>query len=110
MITTTAGIILHAIEAGRLEVKALTNEKQTSLVLVISGREVLRVGCLHLDRPGAKVTSDGRSVEVFPSRGLPEGFSIPCDKHEEAVLIAETIDGLFEDAYNNLMDVRAAGE
>src|SRR3954467_7115272 len=110
MITTTAGIILHAIEAGRLEVKALTNEKQTSLVLVISGREILRVGCLHLDRPGAKVTPDGRSVEVFPSRGLPDGFSIPCAKHEEAVLIAETIDGLFANAYEDLMDVHTAGE
>jgi len=103
--TVTSDQLLIAIESDELEARAITDNDASVILILIDGKEVLRVGCLHLlDRPGAKVTLDGRSVEVFPSHGLPQGLSIGCKTHEEASLIADALDRCFESAYLDLMD------
>ena len=35
---------------------------------------------------------------------MPDGFEIQCETHEEAVLIAESIDASLESAYLQLVD------
>ena len=98
--------LLTAIECGELEARPLIEGDQIFILILIGGSEVERIGCLHLERPGAKVTPDGRSVEVFPSHGLPDGFSIPCGTHEQAITIAEALNDCFETAYLDLMDAK----
>lgn len=98
--------ILTAIEFGELAAKPVTDGMGSALKILVADCEVARIGSLHLDRPGAKVTPDGRSVEVFPSHGLPDGFMIPCETHEDAVVIAEALDKCFEIAHLQLMEER----
>lgn len=99
-----ANQFLAAIEREALGAVTYCLKDQFSIALTIDGKEVNRVGCLLADRPFARTSHDGRSVEVFPSPGMPDGFEIQCQTHEEAVLIAESIDECFESAYLTLLD------
>ena len=82
------------------------------ITIIVDGAEFARIVCLKIERPKAKVTEDGKSVDVFPSPGMPDGFAIPVGAHEEAILIAEMLDNLFEKAYLALYDYerRTPGE
>jgi hypothetical protein len=102
--TIAANQLLTAIEFDELEAKAITEGDKAAIVILVGGCEVGRIGCLHLERPIAKVTPDGLSVDVFPSPGLPDGFSIECATHEDSIVIAEALDGCFETAYLDLME------
>ena len=95
---------LEAIEADELAAIPFSLKDNYAIVITLSGEEVDRVGCLLAERPFARPSRDGRSVEVFPSPGMPDGFEIQCETHEEAVLIAESIDASLESAYLQLVD------
>jgi len=71
---------------------------------LVDGAEIARIACLGIERPTARVTADGNSVDLFPSPGMPDGFSIAAGAHEEAILIAEALNCLFEAAYLDLYD------
>jgi len=96
--------ILTAIESGELSAKTIAVGDEFAMVILIADIEVARVGCLRIERPIAKLTHDGRCVDVFPSPGMPDGFTIACDSHEEAILIEEALEGCFETAYLDLVD------
>lgn len=98
--------ILTAIEFGELAAEPVTDPTGSALMILVADCEVARIGSLHLDRPGAKVTADGKCVEVFPSHGLPDGFMIPCETHEDAIVIAEALDKCIEAAHLRLMEQR----
>ncbi|WP_373651830.1 MULTISPECIES: hypothetical protein [unclassified Schlesneria] len=95
---------LRAIETEQLSAVPYTNKDTYSIRILIEGAEVDSVGCLLADRPFARPSRDGRSVEIFPSPGMPDGFEVQCSTHEEAVLIAESIDNCLETAYLKLVD------
>ncbi|WP_157605430.1 hypothetical protein [Schlesneria paludicola] len=102
--TTSPNQLLTAIEYDELTTKVVNDEKTKAIAILVGDCEVARIGCLQMERPLARVSHDGRSVEVFPSPGLPDGFSIACKGHEDAIIIAETLDKMFEVAYTQLME------
>ena len=102
--TTSPNQLLTAIEFDELSSKVVADDQRKAIAILVGDCEVARIGCLQLERPLAKVSHDGRSVEVFPSPGLPDGFSISCKAHEDAIVIAEALDKMFEEAYTEMMD------
>ncbi len=100
----TSGQLLAAIESGSLDCRLISNGEVHTIGILIDREPVAAVGCLHIERPSAKVGDDERSVDVFPSPGMPDGFSIACGTHEEACLIAESLEECFETAYLDLVD------
>lgn len=104
--TITADQLLTGIVSGDLDVGIEPADAlhPPAITIIVDGAEFARIGCLEIERPTAKITEDGKSVDVFPSPGMPDGFAIPVGVHEEAILIAEMLDSLFEKAYLALYD------
>lgn len=102
--TTSPNQLLTAIEYDELTSKVVDGDKSKAIAILVGDCEVARIGCLQMERPLARVSHDGCSVEVFPSPGLPDGFSITCKAHEDAIIIAEALDEMFEEAYTRLME------
>ena len=104
--TITADQLLTGIVSGDLDVGIQQADalQPAAITIMVDGVEFGRVSCLEIGRPTAKVTADGKSVDVFPSPGMPDGFAVPVGVHEEAILIAEMLDNLFEQAYLVLYD------
>lgn len=99
----TATQILTAIESDELDAKVIPDGEEFAIAIRIAEIEIARVGCLRIERPFAKLTHDGQSVDVYPSPGMPDGFTIACDNHEEAIVIEEALEDCFETAYLDLV-------
>ena len=91
--------LISAVESEDLSAQLFPEGDGFVIAIMICGKEVERVGCLRTGCPTVKVSFDGRSVDVFPSPGVPDGFSIGCRTHDEAMLIADTLSEWLTVAY-----------
>lgn len=93
---------LSAIESSDLETRLVTLANSCSIEVLIEGQTVADVGCSRMERPRA--TTDRMLVIVVPSPDHRGGFDVECETTEDAMLIAEILDGYLEGAFLDLVD------
>ena len=94
--------LLKGIQSGDLHARAVTSNGDLWVEVLSGSTSLFAIRCNRVNRPVARMGRDSKSVDVFPSIGLPDGFAFPCDTAAEAYLIVEALDECLEAAFLEL--------